>query len=128
MQKLQKHLGDDVASRLLATTSLDVKELARANEIKQRFTEEVDLLLDTVTVLLMPTLPSFPLTRERALAGETDLSISTLVRPFNLSGHPALSIPLQESHGRPIGLQVVAAKGQDELLCEVARLLSTYIN
>ena len=48
---------------------------------------------------------------------------SSLVRAFNLSGHPALSIPLESASGLPVGLQLIAAHGADELLCAVAREL-----
>jgi amidase len=37
-----------------------------------------------------------------------------------LSGHPALTIPLSSPEGLPVGLQLVAAKGDDERLLAVA--------
>ncbi|MBK5418185.1 hypothetical protein JFV26_30045 [Pseudomonas sp. TH31] len=51
------------------------------------------------------------------------LGMTALVRPFNLSGHPALTIPLGSAQGLPVGLQLVAAKGADEHLLAVAGLL-----
>ena len=75
----------------------------------------------------MPTLPTFPMLLSDAKAGKTDLNISALVRPFNLSGHPALSIPLLAKGGRPAGLQLIGRKGEDELVCEVARLIGAVI-
>lgn len=121
-------VGSDVSTRLRAAQHTSDEEVAMAEQIKLRFNAEVDSALAQVDVLVMPTLPSFPLKREQALAGATDLAISALVRPFNLSGHPALSIPLKEAEGRPVGLQLIAAKGQDEFLCEVARVISHSIN
>ncbi|MOA39447.1 6-aminohexanoate-cyclic-dimer hydrolase [compost metagenome] len=50
--------------------------------------------------------------------------MTAFVRPFNLSGHPALSLPLEGPSGLPVGLQLIAAKGADELLCAVARELA----
>ena len=47
--------------------------------------------------------------------------MTSLVRPFNLSGHPAIAIPLPARSGFPVSLQLVAARGHDELLCAVAR-------
>ena len=43
------------------------------------------------------------------------------MRPFNLSGHPALTIPILTDAGLPAGLQLVARKGADALLCALAR-------
>ena len=121
-------VGVDVADRLNLAAKTNLKQIAAAEQVRSSFTAEVDLLLKNVTVLVMPTLPSIPMTRKEAIAGQVDLNISSLVRPFNLSGHPALSMPLKCSSGQPISLQIIAAKNQDELLCEVARLLSTFLD
>jgi len=47
--------------------------------------------------------------------------MSSLIPTFNLSGHPALSLSLP-SAGSPLvaGLQIVARKGADELVCALA--------
>ena len=46
------------------------------------------------------------------------LGLSTLIRPFNLSGHPALTLPIAVP-GSPLkaGLQLVGRKGEDEKMC-----------
>ncbi|TNV10796.1 amidase, partial [Buttiauxella sp. B2] len=48
------------------------------------------------------------------------VNLTRLVRPFNLSGHPALTLPIGELHGRPVALQLVAAKGCEGLLIQAA--------
>ena len=121
-------VGDDVAKRLNLAAKTTDEQICEAERVRASFTAEVDSLLENVTVLVTPTLPSFPMTRDDALAGKADLTISSLVRPFNLSGHPALSMPLNPNAGRPISLQIIAAKNQDELLCEVARKFSTFLD
>ena len=55
------------------------------------------------------------------------VGMTSLVRPFNLSGHPAIAIPLPAGEF-PMSLQLVAAKGQDELLCAVARQIAGRLN
>jgi len=44
------------------------------------------------------------------------------VRQFNLSGHPALTLPIRVQ-GCPVGLQLVARAGADEALCALAALV-----
>jgi len=128
------NIGEDVASRLLKAQKTNSKSVVDAFKVQQKFIAEVDQLLSEVDVLLLPTLPALPLTIEEATKGKTDLKISTLVRPFNLSGHPALTIPVHaraknnELIDYPVGLQLVAAKGRDELLCAVAKKWDKQLN
>jgi amidase len=44
--------------------------------------------------------------------------------PFNLTGHPALSLPLHWTpEGLPVGVQLVASIGREDLLISVASQL-----
>ncbi|CAO3429078.1 amidase [Azospirillum endophyticum] len=113
-------VGEDVAFRLRNAARTTVEEVARAEEVRTTFTAEVDALLDRVAVIALPTMAGPP-----PLVAEADdtsrlVRMTTLVRPFNLSGHPAIAIPLAPVDGAPASLQLVAAKGADELLCAVA--------
>lgn len=117
-------LGTDVAKRLRAAGRTSDAELREAEAVRRAFTAEVDRLLETHDVLALPTLPHAPLTRAAAEAGEQDLTISALLRPFNLSGHPALTLPLTPRAGYPLALQLVGRRGDDAGLCRAARLLA----
>lgn len=47
-----------------------------------------------------------------------------LTPPFNTSGQPAINVPLQWTNdGIPIGVQIVAAYGREDLLIRVASQL-----
>ena len=74
--------------------------------------------------LALPTLPEPPLLLRDAADARRALASSSLVRPFNLSGHPALTLPLALSGGLPAGLQLVGRKGADAALCAVARCVA----
>lgn len=123
-----EQLGEDVARRLAAARDISPEKIEQAKAIQEKFTEEVSELLTEVDVLILPTLPHFPLLKEKALNGEVDLNLSRLVRPFNVSGHPAITIPLATDENVPIALQLVAAKGRDEFLCATARRLAALVN
>jgi amidase len=68
-------------------------------------------------------MPLFPPTIAEAADAASTLRLTALVRPFNLSGHPALSIPIEAPEGLPIGLQLIGRIGEDAALTAVARAL-----
>ena len=56
----------------------------------------------------------------------TTLHYSQLTQPFNVTGQPAISLPLAMSDdGLPIGIQFVAAYGREDLLLQLAAQLET---
>ncbi|MGW1363466.1 amidase [Streptomyces chartreusis] len=68
-------------------------------------------------LLLTPTAPTAPHGHE----GPGERYSTALTWAFNLSGHPAISIPAGFGpDGCPVGLQLVAAHGEEALLLEVA--------
>ncbi|MFK4751805.1 amidase [Oceanobacter antarcticus] len=120
-------IGDDVAQRLLAAGQTTDQELALAEQVRTEFSAAVDALLTDCPVLALPTMPDCPVSIENAADTRALLGMTAFVRPFNLSGHPAINIPLLSEDGLPVGLQLVAARGADELLCAVAALIASRI-
>jgi amidase len=116
-------VGSDVADRLRAASLTSAESVEEAEIIRRAFIAEVDAALAITPILAMPTMPDFPLLVADAADTRAALGMTSLVRAFNLSGHPALSIPLESASGLPVGLQLIAAHGADELLCAVARHL-----
>ena len=115
-------LGVDVAARLKKAGETSAEEVRAAEQVRSAFSAEVDRLLESCEVLVMPALPKSPMTLQDALAGQTDLQMTALARPFNLSGHPALVIPF-EVDGRPVGIQLVGRKHADEVVFAAAQQL-----
>ncbi|WP_095151374.1 amidase [Pseudomonas sp. Irchel s3b5] len=112
-------IGADVETRLLAAGRTTREELAQAEAVRTAFTQQVDAALEDFAVLLLPTMPTLPPTLSEARAGSKAVAgMTPLVRPFNLSGHPALTVPVElDCGGLNVGLQIVGRKGQDELVC-----------
>lgn len=112
-------IGADVEQRLLAASRTSAADLAQADKVRARFSQQVDAALEEFAVLLLPTMPSLPPTLiEARSASKAVAGMTPLVRPFNLSGHPALTVPVElEGSGLKVGLQIVGRKGQDELVC-----------
>ncbi|SAK91744.1 Glu-tRNA amidotransferase [Caballeronia fortuita] len=114
-------LGADLDARLRGAANTTAADLAAAEDVRRIFTAAVDRALEAVDVLVLPTLPAFPITLEAARAGASVIAMSSLIRPFNLSGHPALSFPVRvEGASLKAGLQIVGRKGADENVCAVA--------
>ncbi|BAO88732.1 amidase [Caballeronia cordobensis] len=114
-------LGADLVARLRLASNTTAADLDSAEHVRRIFTAAVDRALDEVDVIVLPTLPAFPITLQAARAGSSVIAMSSLIRPFNLSGHPALSLPVQvEGASLKAGLQIVGRKGDDETVCAVA--------
>lgn len=111
-------LGADIEKRLSAAAATTDDAVAQAEAVRAAFSAEVDAALADADALLLPTLPSLPPTLEAIRQGASVLMLSSLVRPFNLSGHPALSIPVpMAGSSLKAGLQLVGRKGDDERIC-----------
>jgi len=84
-----------------------------------------DLLLTPTQAQPPPLLGSVTSTREEPLRGflrAAPYGVFTL--PFNLTGQPAISLPLWwTSEGLPVGAQLVAPAGREDLLLQVAAQL-----
>jgi len=96
-------------------------EYEHALQIRRLWVTELDQVLAKVDALVMPTLPQPAFTVEVQLqpSGPPDTSWGT--RQFNLSGHPALTIPCGfTSAGLPVGLQFAAKAFDEGMLFRVA--------
>lgn len=119
-----ERVSADVATRIRAGADIDAGALHAAEAIRHAFTAQVDARLAKTPLLALATLPELPPTLEEAKDPLTVVNLTRLVRPFNLSGHPALTLPAGTLNGRPVALQLVAAKGQEGLLVQAAEWLS----
>ena len=116
-------IGPDVEARLTAAGNITSEQRMAAEAVRRRFAAEVDAVLQRVDALALPALPIVPPTIEEATDARAVLPLTRLLRPFNLSGHPALTIPLQTADDFPAGLQLVGAMHGDEALCALGILI-----
>lgn len=123
----REELGADVRTRLLAAREISDADVAAAERIRRAFRAEVDEALTRVDALALPTLPDFPLTLSAAADSRAALKLTSFVRPFNVSGHPALTLPILTRDVPPVGLQLVGARNADESLCALSRELARRI-
>ncbi|HFK4065535.1 amidase [Kluyvera ascorbata] len=114
----------DVATRIRAGANVSADALAEAEKVRQRFSDDVDALLAITPLVALATLPELPPTLDEAKDPLSVVNLTRLVRPFNLSGHPALTLPAGTLDGRPVALQLVARKGAEGLLVQAAEWLT----
>ena len=84
-----------------------------------------DAMLASYDLLVMPTAPNRAQPVPDADAPLADLldhcwNMSANTAPFNLTGHPALSLPCAISDDRPIGLQIVGRHGDEATIYRLA--------
>ncbi|EBA06864.1 amidase [Sagittula stellata] len=115
-------LGDDVRARLSAAGAITPDRLEQAEDVRTRFTAEVDAALASVDVLITPAMPTVPPTLDEATDPAKVLPLTRFLRPFNLTGHPAIVLPVLGE--LPLGLQIVGRKGADAQLCAVAEWMA----
>lgn len=103
--------------------------MGRVERVRQ-IAREIASELDRFDIVITPTL-----TRPPRPVGFYDMSLTDLDDynalwadsvfqfPFNISGQPAISLPLGEAGGLPAGVQLVARRGEDGVLLAVSALL-----
>lgn len=115
--------GAERGRTLLAT------DLTADQQRQHRWAGEVVRWLQGYDVLLTPTSPTPPLTTAELAApavkpwkiSHVFARIGALTIPFNVTGHPAITLPLHQSaSGLPIGVQLVAGMGREDLLLRLA--------
>jgi aspartyl-tRNA(Asn)/glutamyl-tRNA(Gln) amidotransferase subunit A len=87
----------------------------------EEYQAAVDKLFNAVDVIVTPTVP----VTAPPIAGRIDgMQILRNTWPFNAAGTPAISIPLPVKP-LPVGLQLIARRGDDDKLLQLARSLGT---
>ncbi len=111
------------------------EDYVRALRGRDVIRNEVDRALAAVDALVLPALsieapPIGALTVP--VKGGQELVRSAMLRctqPFNLSGHPAISVPCgATAAGLPVGLQVVGKAGNTVHLLRIARAIERTVN
>jgi amidase len=110
-------LSPDVSARLEASAYISAPEVAACWEKARDWANELRRVFATVDVIVLPTLSADPPTLEDA----GRLSEIRYVAPFNLTGTPALSMPVATPAGRhPASLQLAGPARSEELLLATA--------
>ena len=132
-----EHQPDDytpnVRIRLEMGRYVLAEDYVRALRGREILTREVDQALDGRAALLLPSLPivaprlGIPMVR----IGDADEPVRNvmlrLTQLFNLTGHPAITLPCVSSAPLPVGVQLVGSRHQTSELLNVARTVERLV-
>jgi aspartyl-tRNA(Asn)/glutamyl-tRNA(Gln) amidotransferase subunit A len=96
--------------------AIDAEDVAQAREAQSRLTADMLSAMDGHDLILTATTltPALPFS---AFDGEKAVWTPMRTIAFNLTGQPALSLPAGFDNGLPLGLQLVARHGDEDVLC-----------
>jgi aspartyl-tRNA(Asn)/glutamyl-tRNA(Gln) amidotransferase subunit A len=114
-----------VHDRLMHGRTIPAVAYLQARQERASMHKAVEALFSTVDALMLPTLPIVaPVSGQPTVTiGQTDLPVRVAMlkhtQLFNLTGHPAISLPLT-TPGLPAGLQLVGPSASTPRLLDIA--------
>jgi amidase len=124
--RTQPTLGPGVRERMQWTATITAADIAGAQAVRDAARRRMDELLKDNAVLVLPTVPDIaPLLNTPAAAlDDFRARAMSLLCIAGHAGLPQVTMPLAMLNGCPIGISLVAARGNDALMLELARRIA----
>ncbi|HCN64867.1 MAG TPA: amidase, partial [Pseudomonas sp.] len=129
MQEAPQLFDQEVRERLELSQEVRGWQYIRAQRAQQQYQAQMERLFEDYDLLVSPCVPIIapPVNARETPVDEQLIDVRAAVlsytSPWNLTGLPAISLPAGQVRGLPVGLQVIAAAGEDErLLQDMAKL------
>ena len=129
--KIGRELGEDdleaTTWRMVSTgRSVGAVDLLAAQTLMINHTAEAEAWWERFDLLVTPTTANAPTQLGDYAKGYESGRGSAFTRPFNITGQPAISVPLGwPDDGLPRGVQMIAPIGRDDVLITVAAALES---
>lgn len=125
-RKIEDFAGPEVLRRVLGGGEITKAEHAGryynlSLKAKGLIEKEFSLAFKDVDCIISPVVPRLPHKIGEKISVEEMYSYDALTIPSNLAGNCAISIPVGEIEGFPIGMQIMCDKFQDEKMLQIAR-------
>ncbi|WP_162933398.1 amidase [Sulfitobacter mediterraneus] len=114
-------VGHMLLDTMQAGRGVDDQTYTKGQAVAQDFAQQAEAAMAKFDVLILPTTLCLA---ERFDSFEDGKATWTPMRtiPFNMSGQPAISIPVGLQDGMPLGLQIVGARHDDMKVLQVAQM------
>ena len=124
LQQRWPDFGEITLRRFVAGISITASEYLNALRLRRRLTAEVDEVLarcdGLITAVSLATAPRFDASSPQASAWPLQSS------PFNLTGHPAMTVPVGlGTDGLPLAVQVIGRPFEEPMVFRVGRAIET---
>jgi len=108
------------------------RHYAMARNLESRLTAAYDEALAGYDVLVMPTMPLLPTPIPAAGVAPDEVIGRALEMigntcPFDVTGHPACTVPVEQVDGLPVGLMIIGRRFDDATVLRVAHAYETAV-
>ncbi len=123
--RVKPALGPGVKERIEWTSTIRSEDVDTARDERETIARRMDTLLADNAVLVLPTVPGIAPLRNRSQEELNDFRnrAMSLLCVAGLARLPQVSLPLSSLDGCPLGLSLIAARGNDTMLLALAREL-----
>lgn len=126
VERVRPTFGPQIAPRFEAASRVTVDEVRDADQARLHIVARLDSLLAGDTVLVLPTVPD--VAPRLALPPAETVAVREqalqLLCSAGLGGLPQISMPMAERDGLPMGVSLLAGRGRDRWLLELAQRMS----
>jgi len=125
----EEGFGDEVKRRImLGTYALSAgyyeAYYLKAQKIRTKIFQDFENAFQKVDLILTPTSPSLPFKIGEKIQDPLKMYLSDVFTiPVNLAGLPALSLPVGEIEGLPVGLQIISEPFEEEKIFEAGKFI-----
>ena len=112
-------LGADVRARLEEAAIVTTAQVDRARAYRDQWRSELMAALQDAQVLVLPTVAFYPPPVEPYVGHP----YTAFTNPVNLSGFPALALPVPSANRFPASLQLIGPPGSEDLLLATAAVI-----
>jgi amidase len=125
MRRVRPDLGPGIRQRVQWAADLDPALVGPARNRREEIAQHMNERLAGGAVLALPTVPGIAPIRNALPADTEDFRACALALlcPAGLARLPQVSLPLATLDGCPLGLSLVAARGNDAMLLALAKRL-----